>query len=246
VSTPRPARTATASAPEGAAVVRADRVTRCFGVGAATTVAVRGVSVTVAPHARIALTGPSGSGKSTLLHLLARLQRPTAGSISWPGVDRPDATSPDRIGLVGLVFQGRSLLPALDVMENVRLPLLFAGTSESEATTRAAAALDRLRIADLAGALPDTLSGGQAQRVAIARVLAAEPRLILADEPTGQLDHAAAALVIDVLIEAADDLGAALIVSTHDPVIARRLPTEWAMRDGRLRPSIPAGHGAPR
>lgn len=135
----------------------------------------------------------------------------------------------------GLVFQGRSLVANLDVTENVALPLLFAGHGEAEATGASRAALDRLGIGALAAALPDTLSGGQAQRVAIARVLAVTPPLILADEPTGQLDHAAAALVMDVLLAAADDLGAALIVSTHDPLIARRLPTQWAMRDGWLR-----------
>jgi putative ABC transport system ATP-binding protein len=97
-------------------------------------------------------------------------------------------------------------------------------------------------IGDLARALPDELSGGQAQRVAVARVLAAAPRLILADEPTGQLDHRTAALVIDVLLQAADDLGAALIVSTHDPEISMRLPTEWAMRDGRLQGLHGANH----
>ncbi len=235
MSTPHAAPLRTA---EDTAVVRTDRVTCCFGVGAATVVAVRGVSVTVAPHARIALTGPSGSGKSTLLHLLAGLQQPTAGVISWPGLERSDTIALER---VGLIFQGRSLLPTLDVVENVRLPLLFAGVPEAEATARAGAALARVGIAELAGALPDALSGGQAQRVAVARVLAGAPRLILADEPTGQLDHAAAATVIDVLIEAADTLGAALIVSTHDPAIARRLPVEWAMRDGRLRPMTPSG-----
>lgn len=221
---------------EDTAVVRTDRVTVCFGVGAATVVAVRGVSVTVVPGARIALTGPSGSGKSTLLHLLAGLQHPTAGVISWPGIDSCGTLTPER---VGLIFQGRSLVPTLDVVENVRLPLLFAGVTEAEATARAGAALARVGIAELAETLPDALSGGQAQRVAVARVLAGAPRLILADEPTGQLDHAAAATVIDVLIEAADALGAALIVSTHDPAIARRLPVEWAMRDGRLRPTTP-------
>ena len=235
MSTPHAAPLCTA---EDTAVVRTDRLTCCFGVGAATVVAVRGVSVTVAPHARIALTGPSGSGKSTLLHLLAGLQQPTAGVIYWPGLERSGTIALER---VGLIFQGRSLVPTLDVVENVRLPLLFAGVPEAEATTRAGAALARVGIAELAGALPDALSGGQAQRVAVARVLAGAPRLILADEPTGQLDHAAAATVIDVLIEAADTLGAALIVSTHDPAIARRLPTEWAMRDGRLRPMTPSG-----
>lgn len=215
---------------EDAAVVRIERLTRCFGTGAATVVAVRGVTATVTARDRIAVTGPSGSGKSTLLHLLAGLDDPTSGTV-WRPPAAPDMPPP----AAGLVFQGRSLVPNLDVTENVALPLLFAGHDEAEATGRARAALDRLGIGALAAALPDTLSGGQAQRVAIARVLAVAPPLILADEPTGQLDHAAAALVMDVLLAAADDLGAALIVSTHDPLIARRLPTQWAMRDGRLR-----------
>lgn len=218
------------SAVEGPTVVRTHRLTRCFGAGTGTVVAVRGVTVTASCHDRIALTGPSGSGKSTLLHLLAGLDEPTAGTISWSCAE-PNAARP----AVGLVFQGRSLVPNLNVIENVCLPMLFAGHPEHEATTRAHEALTRLGIGALSGALPDALSGGQAQRVAIARVLAGAPRLILADEPTGQLDHAAAALVIDVLLRAADELGAALIVSTHDPVVARRLPTQWAMRDGRLR-----------
>jgi ABC-type lipoprotein export system ATPase subunit len=228
----------------GSAVVRADRVVRRFGSGAATIVAVRGVTAAVAPRAQIALTGPSGSGKSTLLHLLAGLDTPTTGTVSWPGIDGHGTDG--RAG-IGVVFQGRSLVPNLDVTENVCLPLLFADCAEAEATARAADALDRLGIAELAHALPDELSGGQAQRVAIARVLAAAPRLILADEPTGQLDQDTAALVIDVLVHAADDLGAALIVSTHDPSIARRLPTEWAMHDGRLRAGArPNGSEVPR
>lgn len=241
MSVPQRAGAPTSNALEDPAVVRTDRLTRRYGTGATNVVAVSGVTVTVAPQARIALTGPSGSGKSTLLHLLAGLDHPTSGTVTWPGIDRPSATE-----RVGLVFQGRSLVPSLDVTENVRLPLLFAGTAESEATSRALSVLDRLGIAELANALPDALSGGQAQRVAIARVLATAPRLILADEPTGQLDHATAAVVIDVLIAAADDLGAALIVSTHDPAIACRLPTEWAMRDGRLTTMDPTSDGPPR
>lgn len=223
------ARPATAG-DKGAAVVRTERLTRCFGTGEATVVAVRGVTTAVFAGDHIAVTGPSGSGKSTLLHLLAGLDNPTSGTIVRPPAD-PNAAPP----AAGLVFQGRSLVPNLDVTENVALPLLFAGHSQASATGRARAALDRMGIAALGTALPDSLSGGQAQRVAIARVLAVAPPLILADEPTGQLDHAAATRVIDVLLAAAEDLGAALIVSTHDPAIARRLPTQWAMHDGRLR-----------
>lgn len=221
----------------GPAVVRAERVTRCYRSGAAAVMAVRGVSALVAPQARIALTGPSGSGKTTLLHLLAGLDTPTAGVISWPDAgEHPDAES-ER---VGLVFQGPSLIPSLNVIENVRLPLLFAGHLETEATTCAQGALHRLGLDALAAAVPDELSGGQAQRVAIARVLAAAPRLILADEPTARMNHSSAARVTDVLIGAADESDAALIVSTHDPMIARRLPTVWTMRDGRLHISTDA------
>jgi ABC-type lipoprotein export system ATPase subunit len=216
---------------DGPPVVRAERVTRCYRTGSATVVAVRGVTAAVAPQARIALTGPSGSGKTTLLHLLAGLDTPTAGLISWPHADQHPGAGPDR---VGLVFQGPSLVPTLDVTENVRLPLLFAGHAEADANMRALGALHRLGLDALAGAVPDELSGGQAQRVAIARVLAAAPRLILADEPTARLDHTAATMVIDVLIGAADDTNAALIVSTHDPMISRRLHAEWKMHDGRL------------
>ncbi len=209
-----------------------------FGSGTAAVVAVHGVSATVAPGTRVALTGPSGSGKSTLLHLMAGLEMPTAGTVSWPGLGGHPLAVPGRIGVV---FQGPSLLPALDVVENVALPLLLADTAEDEATARAVAALDLLAIGDLARKLPDQLSGGQAQRVAVARALAAHPALILADEPTGQLDHEAAALVIDVLLHATTELGAALVVSTHDPLIARRLPTQWAMRDGTLSAATMTG-----
>jgi len=209
-----------------------------FGSGTAAVVAVHGVSATVTPSTRVALTGPSGSGKSTLLHLMAGLETPTAGTVSWPGLGGHPLAVPGRIGVV---FQGPSLLPALDVVENVALPLLLADTAEDEATARAVAALDLLAIGDLARKLPEQLSGGQAQRVAVARALAARPALILADEPTGQLDHEAAALVIDVLLHATTELGAALVVSTHDPLIAQRLPTQWAMRDGTLSAATMTG-----
>jgi putative ABC transport system ATP-binding protein len=181
---------------------------------------------------RIAVTGPSGSGKSTLLHLIAGLDEPTRGAVRLPGLP---SRSPELPVPVGLVFQGPSLLPALDVAENVALPLLLAGHDEQAAARRAREALERLAIGELAGKLPDELSGGQAQRVAIARVLAARPRLILADEPTGQLDHESGDRVLTVLLETAEELRAALLVATHDAAVADRLPTQWRMRDGELR-----------
>jgi putative ABC transport system ATP-binding protein len=214
-----------------AAVIDCRDAARTFGSGPTAVVAVHGVTCQVLPDTQVALTGPSGSGKSTLLHLMAGLEHPTSGSVSWPALGGHPLGRPGR---VGFVFQGPSLLPALDVAENVALPLLLGDTAEDEAADRAHVALERLAISDLARMLPEQLSGGQAQRVAVARALAARPSLILADEPTGQLDHHAAALVVDVLLQASAELGAALVVSTHDGLIAERLPTQWTMRDGAL------------
>jgi len=206
-------------------------VSRVFGHGPSAVPAVREVSVTVRPGMRVALSGPSGSGKSTLLHLMAGLVTPTSGAVRWPGLG---GTPQGRPGVVGVVFQGPSLIPALNVIENVALSLLLGGVTQDEAAQRATSALDRLRIGELGRKLPEELSGGQAQRVAAARVLAGRPRLILADEPTGQLDHETGARVVSVLLDAADELDAALVVSTHDPEVARRLPRRWRMSDGRL------------
>jgi putative ABC transport system ATP-binding protein len=133
-----------------------------------------------------------------------------------------------------VVFQGPSLLPSLDVTENVALPLLFGGQADDTARRHAGVALDLVGIGDLAAKLPDELSAGQLQRVAIARVLAARPALILADEPTGKLDHNNAERVITVLLDTASAIGAAVIIATHDPAVAARLTDRWVMRDGRL------------
>lgn len=204
---------------------------RTYGSGETAVVAVHGVTLEIAPGDRIALTGPSGSGKSTLLHLLAGLEPPTGGTISWPALGDRECLRP---GPVGVVFQAPSLMPALDVTENVALPLLLAGQSPSDATAAASQALGDLGLVDLAGRVPDELSGGQAQRVAVARALAARPLLLLADEPTGQLDRATGAHLMDVLLTAADRSGAALVVATHDPTIADRLPVRLEMVSGRL------------
>jgi putative ABC transport system ATP-binding protein len=212
-------------------LVRCTDLTRTYGSGAGEVRALRGVSCTLRPGMQVALTGPSGSGKSTLLHLLAGLDTPTGGTIAWPGLDG----SPEgRPGLIGMVFQGPSLLPPLDVTENIALPLLFAGFTETEARERAAAALHDVGLDELAARLPEELSGGQAQRVAVARALAARPRVILADEPTGQLDSAHAAQVVGLLLDAATMLGAALVLSTHDLTIAERVPERWRMADGLM------------
>jgi ABC-type lipoprotein export system ATPase subunit len=208
-------------------LVRCANLARIYGA----VTALRDVTCAVRPGMQVALTGPSGSGKTTLLHLLAGLETPTSGTIAWPGLDGSPAGRP---GLVGMVFQGPSLLPPLDVTENVALPLLLAGCAVSQARQRSAAALRDVGLDELADRLPEELSGGQAQRVAVARALAVRPRVILADEPTGQLDSVHAAQVTGLLLEAATRIGAALVLSTHDLTIASQLPERWQMADGRL------------
>jgi ABC-type lipoprotein export system ATPase subunit len=212
-------------------VVRATDVARTFGSGPSAVVAVHGVSCEVHPGDLIALTGPSGSGKTTLLHLLAGLDVATKGTIEWPSIGGHDDLRP---GPIAIVFQAPSLLPPLDVIENVALPLLLQGIDRHTARRSASEALRRLELESISAKLPEEISGGQAQRVAVARVLAGRPQLILADEPTGQLDHASGAAVIDALIAAATETGAALIVNTHDTTVAHRLYQCWSMANGRL------------
>ena len=212
-------------------LVRLRGAARSYGEGAAARVALRQTTCEIDPGARIALTGPSGSGKSTLLHLMAGLDEPTVGSVDWPGIGAREALRP---GPIAIVFQGPSLLPALSVVENVALPLILGGESDGEATATADRALTRLELSELRDKLPEEISGGQAQRVAICRALAGEPRLILADEPTGQLDHEIGSRVVDLLLATAGHAGAALLISTHDPTIAARLPVRWQLADGDL------------
>ena len=188
---------------------------------------------------QVAIVGPSGSGKSTLMHLLSGLQEPTEGSVSWPAIGDQGALRP---GPVGVIFQGPSLLPPLTVVENVALPLELLGESRRVASSTALGFLEIVGLTELASKIPDELSGGQAQRVAIARALVTTPRLILADEPTSQLDRANSDLVIDVLLDAADSTGAALVLATHDPSIAARFEHRWSVIDGVLsvRPEVTA------
>jgi putative ABC transport system ATP-binding protein/lipoprotein-releasing system ATP-binding protein len=212
-------------------LVRCEGAARTYGAGPTATVALQPSDCTVAPHARLALVGPSGSGKSTLLHLMAGLDEPTLGSVTWPAIGGREALRP---GPVAVIFQGPSLLPPLTIEENVALPLVLAGATDADAHVAARHALERLDLAELAGKLPEEVSGGQAQRAAVARALAGEPRLILADEPTGQLDRANGAAVIDVLLAAAEHAGAGLVISTHDLTVAERLPEVWELHSGRL------------
>jgi ABC-type lipoprotein export system ATPase subunit len=213
-------------------LIEAQDVGRTYGSGHAAVIALASATCEVRPVDRIALVGPSGSGKSTLLHLMGGLDTPTSGSLEWPALGARVTLRPSK---VAFVFQMPSLLPALTAVENVALPLLLAGAREKEAHEAALAALVRIDLAEIAARLPEELSGGQMQRVAVARALVAEPRVIFADEPTGQLDHATAAHLLDVWLSALDGTDTALVVATHDPLVAGRMSSVWHMAHGHLR-----------
>ncbi|HSV65045.1 MAG TPA: ATP-binding cassette domain-containing protein [Mycobacteriales bacterium] len=210
-----------------APVVRCEQVSVRFG---ARTV-LDAVCCAVDPGQRVAVMGPSGSGKTTLLHVLAGLQPATGGAVRWPTLGSPAGWAP---GTVMVSFQAPSLVASLDAAENVALPLVLAGVPDREARQRALAELAGLDLAGLAAQLPEELSGGQAQRVSLARALAARPVLLLADEPTGQLDGTTGMALVRMLVERAHAAGSALVVATHDPQVQDLLDTRWSISDGRL------------
>jgi lipoprotein-releasing system ATP-binding protein len=212
-------------------LVSLDNVSRHYRRGRIETAALENVSCQIMANARVAVVGPSGSGKSTLLHLIAGLDRPTSGVIKWPALGSEAELRPDQICLV---FQTPSLLPTLTVLENVELCWLLSKRNEASARSAALEVLEKLGLSMIVDKLPGELSGGQMQRVAAARAVVCQPRLILADEPTGQLDSVTASKLIEMLLDSATDSGAALIVATHDVAVASRLRTRWQMVHGRL------------
>ncbi len=200
--------------------------------------ALAGVSVDVRPGEVLALVGPSGSGKSTLLYCLAGILRPDRGHVSYRGArldDRPDETlSRLRRDDFGFVFQFGSLVPDLTAVENVAFPLRLAGVRRRPAESRARGWLERLGVAEVGGKRPGEMSGGQGQRVAVARAMVAGPRVVFADEPTGALDSFNGELVMDELMGAAREQGASVVLVTHDSRIAAYADREVVVRDGRL------------
>jgi ABC-type lipoprotein export system ATPase subunit len=220
---------------DGKAVVRARGLCKHYGEGDALVRAVDGVDLDVAAGETVAVMGPSGCGKSTLLHLLGGLDRPSGGEV-WLAERRIDqwgekALARNRRTAVGFVFQAFHLMDELTAVENVELPALLAGHSARVARRRATELLEGVGLADRAGFLPAALSGGQRQRVAIARALSNEPLVLLADEPTGNLDSAA---TVDVLrlFERLHQLGLTLVIVTHDERIAATADRLISMRDG--------------
>jgi ABC-type lipoprotein export system ATPase subunit len=212
-------------------LLRGTGVSRRFERADAGVAAVEDASFEIGADSRIALVGPSGSGKSTLLYLMAGLLDPSAGSLSWPALEE---AGDRRVGSIAVVFQAPSLVPWLDAVENVMVPLLLQGLDQTAARRKAEAALAALSLAEIGDKLPEELSGGEAQRVAVARAMAQEAPLMLADEPTGQLDQATARQVMSALVRAADRNRAALVVATHDPAVAAALSVVWRMDHGCL------------
>lgn len=202
------------------------------------TTALDGASVTVQPGEVLALLGPSGSGKSTLLHCLAGILRPDAGEVRFCGTrlddQSDDARSRLRASSFGFVFQFGSLVPELSAIENVALPLRLAGVKRRPAEDRARDWLNRLDVAAVADKRPGQMSGGQGQRVAVARALVGNPRVVFADEPTGALDSLSGDLVMEELIGAAREQGTSVVVVTHEARVAAYADREVVLRDGRL------------
>ena len=213
-------------------------------VHASGVLALDGVDLVVGRGEFLAVVGPSGSGKSTLLNVMGTLDRPTGGSVHLDGVDV--AGLPDRhlarlrARRLGFVFQQADLVDALSAVDNVATALLYAGVPRRDRRARALRALDRVGLAARAGHLPGRLSGGERQRVAIARALVNSPALILADEPTGALDSASGAAVLE-LLRTLHAQGSTIAVITHDRDIARALPRRVEVRDGRIVSDGPGG-----
>jgi putative ABC transport system ATP-binding protein len=218
-------------------VIRLEKICRTFAVGDSEVRALVDVDERIEDGEHVAIMGPSGSGKSTLLNILGCLDRPTSGSYELEGREVSSLDEDELTGLrrnhIGFVFQFFHLVPRLTALENVELPMIFAGVAPSERRRRALDAIGNVDLNERAGHRPDQLSGGERQRVALARATVMSPGLLLADEPTGNLDSVSGRQVLDVL-DRMNDAGLTLIVVTHDPAVARRADRALVMTDGRI------------
>jgi putative ABC transport system ATP-binding protein len=219
------------------ALVEAVNLTRTFPMGAGPVRALRDVSLRIDPGEYVAVRGPSGCGKSTLLHILGCVDTPTSGTLTFDGRSVGSLPDADRSALrllsIGFVFQRFFLLPMLTAAENVEVPQAEAGVARADRRRRTAELLEYVGLSHRADHRPSQLSGGEAQRVAIARALANRPRLLLADEPTGELDRATGEQIA-ALIDRVQADGTAVVIVTHDAAIAERAQRTLLMRDGRL------------
>jgi putative ABC transport system ATP-binding protein len=226
-------------------VLELDGVTKTYGADPPVAV-LQGVSFSVEPGELVAIVGPSGSGKSTLLHLMGTLERPSAGRVAITGFDVAALNDRDlaavRATRIGFVFQQFFLAEYSTLLENVADGLLYAGVPIAERRKRAAEALQRVGLGDRLGARPNQLSGGERQRVAIARALVGRPAIVLADEPTGNLDSATGESIM-ALIDELNREGATIVVITHDHEVAAHFPRQISLRDGRVVSDHTNGEG---
>ena len=226
--------------------IRLEQVSKVFQQGAQTIRAVDQVSLSISTGEFLAVTGASGSGKSTLLHLIAGLETPSSGTVTIMGAAL--ATMSDaqlstlRLQTIGFVFQFFNLLPALTAQENVALPLLLAGHPVQDATTRAAELLAWVRLEQRLASRPGALSGGEMQRVALARALANDPPILLADEPTGNLDSHSSILVLELLQRSCKEMGKTLLLATHDTTVVQRADRVITLQDGVVVRTTSARH----
>jgi putative ABC transport system ATP-binding protein len=221
----------------GIPILRLDDVGKTYRSGSLEVAAVRGVTLTVQEGEFVSVMGPSGSGKSTLMHIIGCLDTPTSGTYQLAGEDvstmRESALADVRNRRIGFVFQQFNLLSTMSAWRNVELPLVYAGLPRAERRRRAVDALTRVGLADRVDHRPGELSGGQQQRVSVARALVTDPQLILADEPTGNLDSTATADVLD-LFDELQAQGRTIVLITHEHDVSARAQREVHMRDGRL------------
>jgi putative ABC transport system ATP-binding protein len=216
------------------------QVTKIYRTAAEEVHALQEVDWDVAPGEAVAIMGPSGCGKSTLMNLVGGVDRATKGSIVVDGVDLTAASEryleKHRLLKVGFVFQFFNLVPTMTAFENLELPMMVAGRAERECRERARSLLAIVGLEDKGGKRPDQLSGGEQQRVGVALALANDPALILADEPTGNLDARNADIISELLVSLARDYGKTVVMVSHDPKSVAHFPVEYAMRDGRFVP----------
>jgi len=216
--------------------IKFENVWKIYKLGTVEVAALRGLSIEIKRGEHLAMMGPSGSGKSTFLHLAGALDRPTRGRVLIEGRDpsklNDDELSKLRNRYIGFVFQTFNLIPRLTALENVMLPLVVRGVNGSERRKRAIEALEQVGLGDRINHRPTELSGGEQQRVAIARAIVTRPRIVLADEPTGNLDSASAKEIVKVLSRLNRELGITLVVVTHDPEVASAAERMVKIRDG--------------